>query len=171
MHISINYKFSKTDFFGFYYGLKTEQIFINCKLDWLACEVTFFFILLSISCSYFRIVLTIMYSSILIASSMSFQTKLQNTTKLKKILQESKETVVESDLRSRMQPLKDQLASTISHLHSVFETHVFIAICRGYWDRMGQVSSLSSGFCCLAFEHLFDFRQILIASYFVIFLI
>jgi len=74
---------------------------------------------------------------------MSFQTKLQNTTKLKKILQESKETVVESDLRSRMQLLKDQLASTISHLHSVFETHVFIAICRGYWDRMGQVSPLS----------------------------
>jgi len=53
-----------------------------------------------------------------------------------------------------MQPLKDQLASTISHLHSVFETHVFIAICRGFWDRMGQVSSLSSGICYLAFEHL-----------------
>ncbi|XP_057442468.1 uncharacterized protein LOC130734157 [Lotus japonicus] len=65
-------------------------------------------------------------------------TKLHNTTKLKKILQESKETVVESDLRSRMQPLKEKLVDTISHLHSVFETHVFIAICRGYWDRMGQ---------------------------------
>ncbi|KAJ1416369.1 hypothetical protein SESBI_17325 [Sesbania bispinosa] len=65
-------------------------------------------------------------------------TKLQNTTKLKKILQDSKETVVESDLRSRMQPLKDQLANTISHLHSVFETNVFISTCRGYWDRMGQ---------------------------------
>ncbi|KAF7817018.1 plant/MNA5-17 protein [Senna tora] len=65
-------------------------------------------------------------------------TKLQNTTKLKKILQDSKETVIESDLRVRMQPLKDQLANTISHLHSIFETHVFVAICRGYWDRMGQ---------------------------------
>ncbi|XP_057725923.1 uncharacterized protein LOC130941436 [Arachis stenosperma] len=65
-------------------------------------------------------------------------TKLQNTTKLKKILQDSKETVVESDLRGRIQPLNEQLASTISHLHSIFETHVFIAICRGYWDRMGQ---------------------------------
>ncbi|KAK7301122.1 hypothetical protein RJT34_11983 [Clitoria ternatea] len=65
-------------------------------------------------------------------------TKLQSTTKLKKILQDSKETVVESDLRSRMQPLKEQLANTISQLHSVFEIHVFIAICRGYWDRMGQ---------------------------------
>ncbi|CAL5189488.1 unnamed protein product [Lathyrus oleraceus] len=65
-------------------------------------------------------------------------TKLQNATKLKKILQESKETVVESDLKGRMQPLKEQLASTISHIHSVCETHVFISICRGYWDRMGQ---------------------------------
>lgn len=48
--------------------------------------------------------------------------------------------MVESDVRSRMQPLKDQLTKTISHLHTVFETHVFIAICRGYWDRMGQAS-------------------------------
>lgn len=121
--------------------------------------------------SYKEHFIIIEYSSIIIASFMTFQTKLQNTTKLKKILQESKETVVESDLRSRMQTLKDQLASTISHLHSVFETHVFIAICRGFWDRMGQVSSLSSGFCCLAFEHLLCFRQILIASYFGIFMI
>ncbi|KAJ9166490.1 hypothetical protein P3X46_021237 [Hevea brasiliensis] len=64
--------------------------------------------------------------------------KLQNTTKLKKILQESKESMVESDIRARMQPLKDQLTNTIDHLQSVFETCVFIAICRGYWDCMGQ---------------------------------
>jgi len=69
-----------------------------------------------------------------------FQTKLQNATKLKKILQDSKETVVESDVRGKMQPLKEQLTNTISHVHTVFETHVFIAICRGYWDRLGQVS-------------------------------
>ena len=71
-----------------------------------------------------------------------FQTKLQNATKLKKILQDSKETVIESDLRVRMRPLKDQLVNTINHLQSIFETHVFIAICRVYWDRMGQVSSM-----------------------------
>ncbi|XP_022768427.1 uncharacterized protein LOC111312441 isoform X3 [Durio zibethinus] len=65
-------------------------------------------------------------------------TKLQNSTKLKKILQDSKETVGESDIRGRMQPLKEQLTSSINHLHTVFETHVFIAICRWYWDRMGQ---------------------------------
>lgn len=65
-------------------------------------------------------------------------TKLQSATKLKKILQDAKETVGESDIRGRMQPLKDQLTNTINHLHTVFETHVFVAICRGYWDRMGQ---------------------------------
>ncbi|KAK9758272.1 hypothetical protein RND81_01G219800 [Saponaria officinalis] len=65
-------------------------------------------------------------------------TKLQSATKIKKILQDSKESVGESDVRNRMQPLKEQLTSTISHLHSIFETHVFIAICRGYWDRIGQ---------------------------------
>ncbi|EEF48602.1 conserved hypothetical protein [Ricinus communis] len=73
-----------------------------------------------------------------VVEKLAENTKLQNTTKLKKILQESKESVVESDIRSRMQPLKDQLANTINHLQSVFETHVFIALCRGYWDRMGQ---------------------------------
>lgn len=68
------------------------------------------------------------------------QTKLQSATKLKKILQDSKEAVIESEIRSRMQPLKDQLKSTINHLHTVFESHVFVALCRGYWDRMGRVS-------------------------------
>ncbi|XP_021912220.1 uncharacterized protein LOC110825972 [Carica papaya] len=65
-------------------------------------------------------------------------TKLQSSTKLKKILQDSKESIGESDIRGRMQALKDQLTNTMSHLHTVCETHVFIAICRGYWDRMGQ---------------------------------
>ncbi|XP_054789232.1 uncharacterized protein LOC129294776 [Prosopis cineraria] len=73
-----------------------------------------------------------------IVEKLAENTKLQNATKLKKVLQESKETLVESDLRVRMQPLKDQLVNTISHVHSIFETQVFIAICRGYWDRMGQ---------------------------------
>ncbi|KAL4566068.1 hypothetical protein LXL04_030178 [Taraxacum kok-saghyz] len=65
-------------------------------------------------------------------------TRLQNSTKLKKILQDSKESVGESEIRCRMQPLTEQLTNTINHLHSIFETHVFIATCRGYWDRMGQ---------------------------------
>ena len=67
------------------------------------------------------------------------QTRVQSATKLKKIIQDSKETVVESDVRSRMQPLKDLLIKTIENLHSVFEPHVFITSCRNFWDRMGQV--------------------------------
>ncbi|XP_057973118.1 uncharacterized protein LOC131161393 isoform X2 [Malania oleifera] len=73
-----------------------------------------------------------------VVEKLAENSRLHSGTKLKKILQDSKETVVESDLRSRMQPLIDQMTSTINHLHTVFETHVFIAICRGYWDRMGQ---------------------------------
>ncbi|XP_022734370.1 uncharacterized protein LOC111287412 isoform X3 [Durio zibethinus] len=73
-----------------------------------------------------------------VVEKLAENTKLQNSTKLKKILQDSKETVGESDIRGRMQPLKEQLTSTINHLHTVFETHVFTAICRWYWDRMGQ---------------------------------
>lgn len=61
---------------------------------------------------------------------------------LKKILQDSKESVGESDIRSKMHNLKEQLTNTVNHLHSVCETHVFIALCRGYWDRMGQVTIL-----------------------------
>ncbi|XP_076903439.1 uncharacterized protein LOC143558498 [Bidens hawaiensis] len=65
-------------------------------------------------------------------------TRIQNGTKLKKILQDSKGSMTESEIRSRMQPLTEQLINTVNHLHNVFETHVFIAVCRGYWDRMGQ---------------------------------
>ena len=54
--------------------------------------------------------------------------------------------MTESDVSTRMQPLKDQLANTMRHLHTVFEIHVFIAICRGYWDRMGQVTPPYPGF-------------------------
>ena len=67
------------------------------------------------------------------------QTRLQNSTKLKKIIQDSKDLVIESDIRSRMQSLKDQLIETINHMHKVSAVHVFVAICRGFWDRMGQV--------------------------------
>ncbi|KAG8373426.1 hypothetical protein BUALT_Bualt11G0023000 [Buddleja alternifolia] len=65
-------------------------------------------------------------------------TKLHNITKLKKIIQDAKENVIESDLRRRMQPLKELLASTIDQLHAVLDTQVFLIVCRGFWDRMGQ---------------------------------
>lgn len=73
-----------------------------------------------------------------VVEKLAENTRAQSATKLKKVIQDSKETVIESDIRNRMQPLKDQLKKTVDHLHSIFETHVFVAICRGYWDRMGQ---------------------------------
>ncbi|KAH6784477.1 pesticidal crystal cry8Ba protein [Perilla frutescens var. hirtella] len=65
-------------------------------------------------------------------------TKLHNVTKLKKTIQDAKENVIESDLRQRMQPLKELLTNTINQLHTVLETQVFVMVCRGFWDRMGQ---------------------------------
>ncbi|GFP85845.1 hypothetical protein PHJA_000728300 [Phtheirospermum japonicum] len=59
-------------------------------------------------------------------------------SELKKIIQDAKENFVESDFRHRMQPLKELLSSIIDQLHAVFETQVFVIVCRGFWDRMGQ---------------------------------
>lgn len=64
---------------------------------------------------------------------------MQSTTKLKKIIQDSEETCADSDVRSRMQPLKDLLIKTMDRLHTVVEPHVFILICRIFWDQMGKV--------------------------------
>ncbi|KAG9135284.1 hypothetical protein Leryth_015186 [Lithospermum erythrorhizon] len=65
-------------------------------------------------------------------------TKLQNTTKLKKILQDAKEGDVDSDMRNRMQPLKELLEKMINQLHVVFDEQLFVTVCRSFWDRMGQ---------------------------------
>ncbi|GKV18713.1 hypothetical protein SLEP1_g29054 [Rubroshorea leprosula] len=65
-------------------------------------------------------------------------TKIQSSTKLKKIIEDEQENVTESDVKIRMQPLKDLVIKTIDHLHSVFEPHVFINICRAFWGRMGK---------------------------------
>ncbi|XP_073010311.1 uncharacterized protein [Typha latifolia] len=73
-----------------------------------------------------------------VVEKLAENTRAQGNTKLKKIIQDSKDAVMESDIRSRMQPLKDQIIETINHVHTVFEVHVFIAVCRGFWDRMGQ---------------------------------
>lgn len=70
------------------------------------------------------------------------QARLQRSTQLKKILQDTREAGGESDVRDRMQPLSNQLVETISHLHEVFASRVFVAVCRGYWDRMARVGHL-----------------------------
>ncbi|RHN58182.1 hypothetical protein MtrunA17_Chr5g0448351 [Medicago truncatula] len=61
------------------------------------------------------------------------------STRLKKMLEETREADGEAEVRERMQLLNSQLADFISNLHEVFTSQIFIAICRGLWDRMGQI--------------------------------
>ncbi|XP_062107072.1 uncharacterized protein LOC133818305 isoform X3 [Humulus lupulus] len=61
------------------------------------------------------------------------------STRLKRILEETKEEDGETEVRERMQLLNSQLVDSISNLHEVFTSQIFIATCRGYWDRMGQI--------------------------------
>ncbi|CAL0315953.1 unnamed protein product [Lupinus luteus] len=61
------------------------------------------------------------------------------STRLKRILEETTEADGEGEVRERMQLLNSQLVDFISNLHEVFTSHIFIAICRGLWDRMGQI--------------------------------
>ncbi|KAG2719653.1 hypothetical protein I3843_03G262600 [Carya illinoinensis] len=60
-------------------------------------------------------------------------------TRLKRILEETKEEDGEAEVRERMQLLSSQLTGSISNLHEVFTSWIFIATCRGLWDRMGQI--------------------------------
>lgn len=73
-----------------------------------------------------------------VVEKLAENTRVQSTTKLKKIIQEAKDVVLESDIAARMQPLKDHLVQAINQLHTIFEGQVFVALCRGFWDRMGQ---------------------------------
>ncbi|KAK1277236.1 hypothetical protein QJS04_geneDACA019627 [Acorus gramineus] len=73
-----------------------------------------------------------------VVEKLAENTRMQSATKLKKIIQDSKDSAIESDIQNRMQHLKTMLSKTIDHLHSVFQTHVFVTICRCFWDRMGQ---------------------------------
>ncbi|KAF7833299.1 uncharacterized protein G2W53_015632 [Senna tora] len=61
------------------------------------------------------------------------------STRLKKILEETTEEDGEAEIRDRMQSLNSQLIDAISNLHEVFTSQIFIATCRGLWDRMGQI--------------------------------
>ncbi|KAG2390645.1 hypothetical protein LR48_Vigan07g007500 [Vigna angularis] len=60
-------------------------------------------------------------------------------TRLKKILEETTETDGEAEVRERMQLLNSQLIDFISNVHDVFTSQIFIAVCRGLWDRMGEI--------------------------------
>ncbi|KAM3228006.1 hypothetical protein ACQJBY_059629 [Aegilops geniculata] len=67
------------------------------------------------------------------------ETQSNRTTRLKRILEETKETEGESEMRERMQALRAQLSDSIHNLHGVFSCRIFVAICRGFWDRLGQI--------------------------------
>jgi len=60
-------------------------------------------------------------------------------TRLKRILEETKEADGESDIRERMQAVRLQLLDSIRNLHEVFSSRIFVDICRGVWDRLGQI--------------------------------
>ncbi|CAO2813042.1 unnamed protein product [Amaranthus hypochondriacus] len=60
-------------------------------------------------------------------------------TQLKRILEETQDSDSEAEVRERMLMLKSQLIDSISNLHEVFPSQIFVALCRGFWDRMGQI--------------------------------
>ncbi|CAO2037558.1 unnamed protein product [Urochloa humidicola] len=60
-------------------------------------------------------------------------------TRLKRILEETREADGESDIRERMQAVRLQISDSIHNLHEVFSSRIFVAICRGFWDRLGQI--------------------------------
>ncbi|KAK9152277.1 hypothetical protein Syun_010586 [Stephania yunnanensis] len=61
------------------------------------------------------------------------------STRLKRILEETKEADGEVEVRERMHVLSSQIMDCVSNLHEVFSSRIFVAICRGFWDRMGQI--------------------------------
>uniref|UniRef100_A0A3Q7HGH3 Uncharacterized protein n=1 Tax=Solanum lycopersicum TaxID=4081 RepID=A0A3Q7HGH3_SOLLC len=66
-------------------------------------------------------------------------TQSNRCTRLQRILEETKETDGEAEIREKLQMLNSQLSDSISNLQEVFTSAIFIAICRGYWDKMGQI--------------------------------
>ncbi|KAL8512388.1 hypothetical protein ACS0TY_018756 [Phlomoides rotata] len=61
------------------------------------------------------------------------------STRLQRILEDTKEADGEAQIRERMQLLSTQLSDSISNLHETFTTQIFVAITRAFWDKMGQI--------------------------------
>ncbi|CAH8363075.1 unnamed protein product [Eruca vesicaria subsp. sativa] len=66
-------------------------------------------------------------------------TQSNKTTRLKKILEEIRENEREVEVRERMKMLCSQITDSISNMHDVFTSQIFVASCRLFWDRMAQV--------------------------------
>ncbi|KAL0362547.1 UNVERIFIED_CONTAM: hypothetical protein Scaly_1209900 [Sesamum calycinum] len=61
------------------------------------------------------------------------------STRLQRILEDTKEADGEAQIRERMQLLSTQLSECISNLHETFTSQIFVASCRAFWDKMGQI--------------------------------
>ncbi|KAF3563116.1 hypothetical protein DY000_02019333 [Brassica cretica] len=63
---------------------------------------------------------------------------MQRHMKMNHIIHDLKDTTTEPDVRNRMQSLKDLADKTMEQLHCVLSLDVFVLICKGIWDAMGQ---------------------------------
>ncbi|KAL3652499.1 hypothetical protein CASFOL_002180 [Castilleja foliolosa] len=61
------------------------------------------------------------------------------STRLQRVLEDTKESDGEAQIRERMQLLSTQLSDSISNLHETFTSQIFVATCRAFWDKMGQI--------------------------------
>ncbi|EOA14637.1 hypothetical protein CARUB_v10027895mg [Capsella rubella] len=66
-------------------------------------------------------------------------TQSNKITRLKRILEEIKDKEREVEVRERMKMLCSQITDSITNLHDVFTSQIFVASCRLFWDRMAQV--------------------------------
>ncbi|AED95650.1 portal protein [Arabidopsis thaliana] len=66
-------------------------------------------------------------------------TQSNKNTRLKRILEEIKDNEREVEVRERMKTLCLQITDSVSNLHDVFTSQIFVASCRLFWDRMAQV--------------------------------
>ncbi|KAL0751934.1 hypothetical protein Bca101_033937 [Brassica carinata] len=64
--------------------------------------------------------------------------RIQRHMKMNHIIHDLKETTTEPDVRDRMQSLKDLADKTMEQLHCVLSLDVFVLICKGIWDALGQ---------------------------------
>nr|CAD1823011.1 unnamed protein product [Ananas comosus var. bracteatus] len=82
-------------------------------------------------------------------------TQSNRSTRLKRILEETKEAEGESEIRERMQALCMQLTDSIRNLHDVFSSRIFVAICRGFWTEWGRIWYRGSGYALGILDDVF----------------
>ncbi|MQL78322.1 hypothetical protein Taro_010762, partial [Colocasia esculenta] len=66
-------------------------------------------------------------------------TQASRAMRLKRILEETRDSEGEPEIRERMLPLCMQITDAIRNLHGCFSSRIFVTISRGLWDRLGQI--------------------------------